>query len=501
MKIRIVLAIFTMIILLSAYSVFHGSCSDHISRVAELLKEGLYNEQSIDKSRISQAEATEDVRQFFSTLQRVHPDLLAKVDVKEYIKLKQQTLDGIAGKLDKDGRIGVDELAYLLYYAAAYFQDGHTSVQWQYQPNESNTQGKQFPPFFLNCENGRFIVAGTTNNNIEGLEIISINGKPIQEFLKPILDRCSGETLIFKAVRFTHKQAFWYSFTNLFGSAPSLTLKLQDVNGKESEQNVETVSFAEFSKLESNRLDKKQEQIRKQGTQVYFYDSDKIAHFVYPAFNKTTDEIKKIDSIFNEIKTKRSRDLIIDIRDNGGGNSSMGDFIFSYLYGKKFCAFSKSRTKLSRDVLSSVAKDWHLPEDADIDGVIITYSIPNGVMSFKKPQAFFSGRTFLLVDNGTFSSGADFAAMLRDYGVGKILGYETGGVPCCFGDIYPFNLKNSGIQCGVSWKQFFCPKPRPGDDKHGIIPDIPMNEKLLRPYKKEDDPFLAYTLDFIKNAR
>lgn len=479
-------------------NVSHGPCSYHIFRGDKLLKEGFYNEQFIEKSRISQAEAIDDVHQFFSTMQRVHPDLLAKVDFKEYIKLKQQTLDGIAKKLDKDGKISVDELAYLLYYAAAYFQDGHTSVQWQMQPNESNTQGKQFPPFRLNCENGRFVVAAAKNKSIEGSEIISIDGKPVREFLKPILDRCSGETLAFKAVRFTSKQSFWYSFTNLLASTESLKLRLRDARGKESAQSVETVSFADFQKLKDNMLERLRQRV-KQGPQVHFLDSGRIAHFIYPAFIWNEDEKKKINGVFEEIKAKKTQELIIDIRANGGGTSNMGDFIFSYLYGKKFCPFSKIRVKLSRDVLSSVAKDWEIPEEAELDGVIVNWQI--GDQSSPKPPAFFSGRVFLLVDNGTFSAAADFATMFRDYGVGKILGYETGGIPNCFGDVYSFNLTNSGIGCGVSWKQFFGPKPRLGDDEHGILPDIPASSEMLRAYHNEEDPVLALTLDHVKKTR
>jgi len=62
-------------------------------------------------------------------------------------------------------------------------------------------------------------------------------------------------------------------------------------------------------------------------------------------------------------------------------------------------------------------------------------------------------------------------------------------------------LKNSGIWCTVSAEQFVNSKPRPGDDEHGIIPDIPMSDMTLKPYLKEDDPVLALTLDYIKRTR
>ena len=449
--------------------------------------------------RISQAEAVEDVQQFFSTMQRVHPDLLAKVDLKEYLNLKQQTMDEITKKLDTDGKIGVKDLAYMLYYASAFFQDGHTSVNWQFQSNGTNSPGKLFPPFRLRYDNGRFLVASSSDKSMEGLEVRSVNGKPIQEFLSPILDSCSGETLVFKANRFTNIQTLWYSFSGLLASTPSLDLVLRDSQGKRSERSVETLALADFDKVENKSLFRLKQRLS-EGTHIRFLDSDKIAHFVYPSFKYNDEEKKKIDGIFADIKSRGTQDLIIDIRGNGGGTSNIGDYIFSYLYDGKFTPFSKIRIKLSEDVLSSVAKDWKVPKDAEIEGLIVTWEI--GDQSFPtKPQSFFRGRTFLLVDNGTFSSATDFAAMFRDYEVGKILGYETGGLPCCFGDVYSFNLKNSGISCGVSWKQFFGPKPRPGDDEHGVLPDIPMSDMTLKPYLKEDDPVLAFTLDHIKKTR
>ena len=486
-----------------------------------------------ESDRITKDAAVEDVQQFFSTLQRVHPDLLAKVSLNDYIKLKQQTMDGIGDKLDKDGNIRIADLAYLLYYAAAFFQDGHTAV-WSNNfawPNESNTTGKRFPSFVLGYDNGRFVITTSSNKGIEGLEVVSVNGKPVREFLRPILDRISGETLAWKTDRFTDNQAFWYNFTDLCSSTESLTLGLRDREGKESERKVEMMSFADFNKLRSEMRATKLAQLRAQGTQVHFLDSDRIAWFVYPAFKYSEDEKKKIDGIFQEIKASGSQDLIIDIRDNSGGTSSMGDLIFSYLHEGKLIQVSKTRMKVSSDILSpNYPKMASLVLEADVaqkysaylqkkyaglEGVIVTqdgedeedkeytkiFGDNKNDEPLSKPNAFFSGRIFLLVDNGTFSAGTMLAAAFRDYGVGTILGYETGGVPISFGEMYLFELENSRLLCGVSYIQHFNPKPRSGDDEHGILPDIPMSDMMLKPYLNEDDPVLAYTLDHIKKIR
>lgn len=464
--------------------------------------------------RLSQAEAVEDTQQFFSTLQRVHPDLLAKVKVEDYIKLKQQTLDGIAEKLDEDGRIHVNDLAYLLCYAAAFFKDGHTTVVWwRIKPDRSNTR---FPSFLLGYDNGRFVVTTSSHYSIQGLEVVSIDGKPVREFLRPILDRISGETLAGKSHLFARKQAFWYSFSDLYGSAESLTLVLRDGEGKESEHKVGFYRLPETLLAWATQL----QELRRQGTQVHFLDSDRIAWFIYPGFRNNEDEKKKIENIFQEIKARGSQDLIIDLRDNGGGSSEMGDRIFSYLHEGKLIQVSKTRIKVSSEILSpAYAKTLERFVKADEarkysaylqrkyagrEGMIVDLhgeEEDEEDEPLRRPNAFFSGGVFLLVDNGSFSSASMFAAAFRDYSVGTILGYETGGVPSHFGEMYPFELENSGILCGVSYKQFLNPKPRPGDDEHGVIPDVPMSDKLLRAYQKEDDPVLAFTLDHIKKTR
>ena len=48
---------------------------------------------------------------------------------------------------------------------------------------------------------------------------------------------------------------------------------------------------------------------------------------------------------------------------------------------------------------------------------------------------------------------------------------------------------------------FDAPKPRPGDDQHGMLPDIAVNRELLIPYQAEADPVLAFALAHIRKSR
>jgi C-terminal processing protease CtpA/Prc len=135
---------------------------------------------------------------------------------------------------------------------------------------------------------------------------------------------------------------------------------------------------------------------------------------------------------------------------------------------------------------------------AVLRGRVLSHSFAEHAVA--KPGAFFPGRTYLLVDNGTYSMASEFAAMFRDYHAGTILGYETGGIPITFGGPYHFMLKNSRIPCNVAWTQILPAKPWPGDSEHGVIPDVPLTAGQLADFQTEQDPVLAFALRYIKTA-
>jgi hypothetical protein len=454
-----------------------------------LAKQGCYSKdyEPLSCSCIKQAEARQDLDQFFSTLERVHPNISANVGQKRYQKLKQQTYTTLLTKADANGNIRLQDLAYELYYVAASLQDGHTSVAWHDAPSLWNAATTRFPPFRLLYDNGRYFLQASRDSDLTGMQLLAIDETPITDFLRPILDRCSGETQAFRATRFLARQQFWYWHTNLFADRPSFKVKLRTPQGEEVEKQLTTIGFQDYQKLPAGPG-------RQAGsTRVEFFDDGRIALFTYPAFTRSDEEKQKIAEIFQEVKKRKSEILILDLRGNGGGNSEMGDFIFSYLYPRRFLSFSEIDTKVSRDVVVA-----GLLETSSKEGKLLRRKYKPGFHG--KPDAPFSGRFYLLIDNSTFSSATDLAVMFRDYRVGKILGYETGGVPSSFGDVYTFALDHSSISCFVSFKRFLPPEPEPGDDQHGVMPDVPFSIELLRDYTRKPDPGLAYTLDYVRKA-
>lgn len=464
---------------------FHGPQSYHLFTRNKTLQEGTFNEsfQRIP-SDLPLAAAREDARVLFESLERIHPNLLAKLPRSRYEALRREVDTAIAAAAIK-GRVPVRELASILYRATAAFQDGHTSLSWQYRPNGLTDAETRYPSFRLEYRNGRFVVGKTLGMaELEGLEVVSIEGKPTQAFLAPILDRCSGELMAFKAQRFDDSQTFYWSLTRLLGDRKRLSLSLRGSDGQPRRIHVPTVPLETFEQLDADRPERPQ-------ALTLRFPRPEVAYVSYPSFDYSQEQIQAINGVFRAIAARKLRALIWDLRGNGGGNSAMSDVILSHLTRQKVRQFSRIDLKVSPESIEA-RSDWFDEAIPSIGQVMVATS---SLRSLPKVPNSFSGRLYVLTDAGTFSSAADFAAMVKGFRLGTLVGYETGGLAHSFGDVLVRYLPNSDIRYGVSCKEFYAPVPKPGDDRHGVRPDVAITDAMLKPYASSADPLLAFTVD------
>ncbi len=434
--------------------------------------------------QISLKAALRDADELFSTLERVHPDVGINIGQDGYIKLKSLTIAEINKKGARDGRIKVRDLAYILYYAAAAIGDGHTSISYTCAVNAKDTQ-KRFPPFALAAKDGKFIIAEAPDVRFDGAEVTAINGTPFKEFIKPALERISGETAKFKAYQFARHQEFWWDFSGLLAGLSEFDLTVRAPGGALKTFKVAAVGPVEFSRFGVLNASRR-------GSSLAIYYKTGIGWFNYGEFEKSAVQRTEIDNIFKRVKKANIKDLVLDLRGNLGGDSSMGDLIFSYITRTKIIQLS-GKVKLSKELIKSQPQlkkfEGHEGEVANNPGVEAMNPVP---------EAFFGGKVYLLVDNGTYSSASAFAAAFRDYNIGEIIGYETGEPPIAFGNAIRLSLRHSGIKYLVSACTYSPFKPRPGDNIHGVIPDVPLNDDLLRPHNGSAQ---AFVLDRILKRR
>ena len=134
---------------------------------------------------------------------------------------------------------------------------------------------------------------------------------------------------------------------------------------------------------------------------------------IYVALNSFSDEriVREFDSVFGEIKNAKG--LIIDVRENGGGNSSYGNAIIGRLTDKPL---SGSRWKSPQHI--AAFKAWKRQEQW-YEGGVNSVPLREG-QPFLRPVVVVTGA-------GTISAAEDFLIPLHASGRAILVGEKTAG--------------------------------------------------------------------------
>ena len=149
-----------------------------------------------------------------------------------------------------------------------------------------------------------------------------------------------------------------------------------------------------------------------------------------------------LQDAFERIKNLGLTSLIIDVRDNEGGDPFMASLLISYIIDRDYTYFA--------------------------DFVI-------GYPDLKRPMApstpNFRGDVYILMNGGSFSSTGHFLSLIRYYSLGKLVGEESGGTYHCNGCVKEFELDNTGLLLECP-RCFFRTKVYGFNSDRGIFPDI-----------------------------
>ena len=176
------------------------------------------------------------------------------------------------------------------------------------------------------------------------------------------------------------------------------------------------------------------------------------------------------EQAFTTFQERNVRTLVIDLRKNSGGNSSVGDELLRYITDQPYRFYSRVDIKLSKQALEwlkSYGEDVSEEDIASATGEIVTSEL---LLETPPPTPLhFNGGVFVLTGPCTASSATDFAAVVKDFHLGTIVGEETGGLPTDFGNYIVFILPETGLELRVSSMYFV--RPSEFDDGRGVLPD------------------------------
>ena len=194
---------------------------------------------------------------------------------------------------------------------------------------------------------------------------------------------------------------------------------------------------------------------------------------------------KAVPAMFQLVAKDRPRVLIIDIRENRGGEDSVASELLRHLTEKPFRFLTWTRIKRSheaRDFANSIIRipfRWmglpYLVAEgrAYFTGKVGTLSPPleRPIRTYPRGEPFFDGPVCVLTGPYTYSAGVAFAEAVKLYGLATIVGEETGGQPNSFGNQFPFVLPRSRLSVNIATATSLRASAAPTDFSP-VIPDI-----------------------------
>jgi len=422
----------------------------------------------------SREQMAQDIDSLFSSIEQVHPDMYA---VYPKQKLKQE-IEKVKSELNPSGDI------FYFYRLVAplvvKLGDGHTNFFPPFRGPEDFANMLLLPlSVKITSPDKRIFVRDEYNTIPSEAQILSINNIEAENIVQEMLNYSSGEKDFYRIDKL--KQLFTPLMSILFGDSVYNIVYLY--NQEKHSVQIKAISFNEVSEIVS-------QQNRSEPTEFYTFRSLPDKNIGIIEFNQFTDFDKFkvfLDTTFQILQKENIGNLIIDIRKNGGGNSSLGDELLQYISPEPFAQFGKTIVKYS-DIQKQVYKSYGR-EITNPNGIEI-YNEKRTLIELRENPFRYKGNVYLLISHSTFSSAASFSWAFKYFKMGTVIGEESGGMAVCFGDVISLKLPNTGLFYGCSFKKFY-QYGATDDNIHGTLPD----------YDVEAEKALDFTIDLITQRK
>lgn len=181
-----------------------------------------------------------------------------------------------------------------------------------------------------------------------------------------------------------------------------------------------------------------------------------------------------LSQTFKKLKDSSAKGLVIDLRENGGGDSQLGEMLISYFNRKPYIFAGGMKWKISSHYKNFLKSSPNYNEAdnrfylSQKDGD--TYVYINKELKKSTPrEPFFEGKVAFLIGTGTFSSANMLADGIVSYQLAKTFGEPTGESPNDFGEMFNFMLPKTHIIARGSTKMF----TRADKDEKNFGPVVP----------------------------
>lgn len=360
---------------------------------------GFCQSNNYDPAHLYSVDELQTDFQFLRTnLEKTHPNL--------YLYTPKETLNLFFDSLYKsiENPLTALEFYNLITLVNPKVKDAHTMLLPGEKAGNYFTKNAKFFPFYLAILNNKLYVnmnCSADTSIKEGAEIVSINGIDTKEILQYLLTRQirDGNNQTYPVWILTTYFKEYFSFSFGHPEAFSIIYKTKNTGTTTTTINAlpkDSIQFyRQFKYSDRNSISSEKQgiilQLNKQlgiaTLSIKSFDNDILKSVYKQNFDST------IQKMFSQIYDAHIRHLILDVRNNQGGDFEPGKFLLSYL-------------------LRHAIK--YLPDSNEYE-----------IIMPKKNS--FKGSLYILINGGTFSSTGILCSYLESTKRGIFIGEETAG--------------------------------------------------------------------------
>jgi len=408
----------------------------------------------------------------------------------------KEGLDEMLEKIDRKLTEPMSEFDFFLELQPliAEINCGHTRLGLSTDGNASLNMQPISIPFSLKFINNKIYLLynySEIEDLMMGGEVISINGNPIDKILQNMLSLISSDAHIQsskyhyleKVNNFSRFYIFLYGKCTSF----SITYKSQITNEKR------TIDVTGISKKTMATIKKERyPELSKKLPPISIRYIEDIPILIIRTFNSSDYSESNISypeflkEFFLELKEKDVNKLIIDLRNNDGGDDEYGRILTSYLLDEAFYYYNmleyKKTTYEFLEYTNIPSEDWEAIVKGAIkksNGWYDFIDHPNiGEQKILNPS--FRGKVYILINGSSFSTTGEVTSIIHFNKKAKFVGEECGAAyyGSNSGIIPVLTLPNTKIRISIPLLKYTLAVDGYPTDR-GIIPDHPIFTDIM----------------------
>lgn len=470
----------------------------------------------------------EDIDKLYKQLNDNHPKLyqyISKVDLDfKFDSLKKTINNPITSR----------QLYKKLAPVVANIKQGHVAVgsvnKWFTKKERKDLKKKKLGFYDLDfeyLENILFVKRTFGKDTLlVGAEVVTINGEEASDLIETYKTRFASDgyntTLYNRYVgksfsRFYYKdKGFLDSLQVTFKNKDSVFIKqFKRVNEEEKPKN-DSVKSKKIERIKLTKLEKKESKLVKKQKRkdhkrygfiskskeytrnLNFIGSDStVAYMKIRGFSNGNYK-KFYKESFNQFASLKTENLILDLRDNGGGRISEINYLYSFLTDENYVFIApievNTRLPLSKSLASSgnsafikvlgvltyidpFSLGYQYLSTKKVDGKLYYKMSYN--KSKKPKKANYKGKIYVLINGNSFSASSLISTHLKANKRATFVGEETGGAynGCVAGLYRIYKLPNTELNIRMGLMQIEAPQKQTPDG-YGIKPDVVISPNL-----------------------